>query len=96
MLLLDTGEAVAFGDNRVGQCAIYLKRATMLGLIQLSNYLTLKGSFSAVSKLNLASKFAFESARRDLHNALLCTVLQSQFFRQKSPKNFAIELMNIH
>ena len=29
-----------------------------------------------------------ESSRRNLHNALLCTVLQSQFFRQKSPKLF--------
>ena len=39
-----------------------------------------KGSFSAVSKPNFASKYAFESSRRDLHNALLCTALQSQFF----------------
>ena len=48
---------------------------TMLGLTQLSNYLTLKGSFSAVSKPNFASKYALESSRRDLQNALLCTVL---------------------
>ena len=34
---------------------------------------TLQGSFSAVSKPNFASKYAFESSRRDLHNALLCT-----------------------
>ena len=47
----------------------------MLGLTQLSNYLTLKGSFSAVSKPNFASKYALESSRRDLQNALLCTVL---------------------
>ena len=33
-----------------------------------------KGSFSAVSKPKFASKYAFESSRRDLHNALLCTV----------------------
>ena len=38
---------------------------------------TLQGSFSAVSKLNLASKYSLESSRRDLHNALLCTVLES-------------------
>ena len=36
---------------------------------------TWKGSFSAVSKPNFASKYALESYRRDLHNALLCTVL---------------------
>ena len=39
---------------------------------------TLDGSFSAVSKPNFAGKYAFESPRRDLHNALLCTALQSQ------------------
>ena len=49
----------------------------MLALTQLSNYLTLKGSFSAVLKPNVASKYALESSRRDLHNALLCTVLES-------------------
>ena len=50
-------------------------RRPMLALTQLSNYLTLKGSFSAVSKPNFASKYALESSRRDLQNALLCTVL---------------------
>ena len=40
---------------------------------------TLEGSFSAVSKPNFARKYAFESYRRDLHNALLCTALQSHF-----------------
>ena len=47
----------------------------MWGLTQLSNCLTLKGSFSAVSKPNFASKYALESSRRNLQNALLCTVL---------------------
>ena len=32
----------------------------MLGLTQLSNYRTLKGSFSAVSKPHFASKYALE------------------------------------
>ena len=36
---------------------------------------TLRGSFSAVSTPNFASKYSLESSRRDLHNALLCTVL---------------------
>merc|ERR1712025_1416493 len=49
---------------------------------------TSRGSFSAVSTPIFASKYSLESSRRDLHNALLCTVLQSQFFRQKSPKLF--------
>ena len=53
----------------------------MLGLTERSNYLTLKGSFSAVSKPTCASKYALESSRRDLHNALLCTALES------NPKN---------
>ena len=38
-------------------------------------------SLSAVSKPNFARKYALESSRRDLHNALLCTVLES------NPKN---------
>ena len=36
---------------------------------------TLQGSLTAVSKPNFARKYALESSRRDLHNALLCTVL---------------------
>ena len=40
---------------------------------------TLQGTFSAVSKRNFASKYAFESSRRDLHNALLCTALKSHW-----------------
>ena len=42
--------------------------APMLALTQLSNYLTLKGSVSAVSKPNFASKYALKSSRRDLQN----------------------------
>ena len=38
-----------------------------------------RGSFSAVSKPNVASEYAFESSRRDLHDALLYTALQSHF-----------------
>ena len=50
----------------------------------------LEGSFSAVSKPNVASKYAFESSRRDLRNALLCTALKSHFFKTSArilPKN---------
>ena len=47
---------------------------------------TLEGSFSAVLKPNFASKYALESSRRDLHNALLCTVLNAQIFVWKSLK----------
>ena len=36
---------------------------------------TLQGSFSAVSKPNFASKHSYKSSPLDLHNALLCTVL---------------------
>ena len=43
-------------------------------------------SFSAVSKPKFAIKYALESSRRDLHKALLCTVLNAQNFRQKSLK----------
>ena len=40
---------------------------------------TLQGSFSAVSRRNSARKYAFESSRRDLHNAPLCISLKSYF-----------------
>ena len=40
---------------------------------------TLQGSFSAVSKPIFASKYAFESSRRDIHIALLRTPLKSHF-----------------
>ena len=36
---------------------------------------TLQASFSAISKPNFATKYALESSRRDLHNALLRTAL---------------------
>ena len=61
-------------------------RGGMLGLAnlaKLANFVKsckfLAGSFSAVSKRNFASKYTFESSRRDLHNALLCTVLNTFF-----------------
>ena len=58
---------------------------------------TLQGSFSAVSKRNFARKYAFESSRRDLHNALLCTALQSHFFCQNSQFFFGnFDLFRIH
>ena len=40
---------------------------------------TLHGSFSAVSRPIFASKYAFESSRRDLHNALLCKAFESKW-----------------
>ena len=52
-----------------------LDRANLTGLVR-----------EAVSKADFASKYAFESSRRDLHNALLCTALQSQFFCQNFNK----------
>ena len=61
-------------EQRGGPGPGALHRA-MLALTQLSNYLPLKGSFSAVSKPIFASEYALESSRRDLQNALLCTVL---------------------
>ena len=37
-----------------------------------------------------ASKYSLESSRRDLHNALLCTVIYSQIFVSKTAELFAI------
>ena len=73
----------AGGGGLVGRAAAYVGSPT-----QLSNYLTLKGSFSAVSKQNFASKYGLESSRRDLRNALLCTFLES--FAPFSKLNFLL------
>ena len=42
-------------------------------------------SFSAVSKRSFASKCSLESSRRDLHNALLCTALESNPKKRGKP-----------
>ena len=49
--------------------------STYLGDLYAESGQTLQVSFSAVPKPNFASKYSLESSRRDLHNALLCTVL---------------------
>ena len=46
-----------------------------LGVLHTESGQTLQSSFSAVSKPAFASKYSCEHSRRDLHNALLCTVL---------------------
>ena len=53
------------------------KKLLDLGDLYAENGQTLQGSFSAVSKPNFANKYSLESSRRDLHNALLCTALES-------------------
>ena len=73
------------GPEAVAHDAV-VRRVRHLGDLYTESGQTLKGSFSAVSKLNFASKYALERSRRDLHNALLCTVLNAQNFRQKSLK----------
>ena len=57
-------------------CHFKLPRARNIEIIRHYRQ-TLQGSFSAVSQSNIASKYSLESSRRDLHNALLCTVLES-------------------
>ena len=55
-----------------------------------TEYLTLKGSFSAVSKPNFTRKYELESSRPDLQNALLCTLfslLSNLNFFVKNDKN---------
>ena len=42
------------------------------------------GPFSAASKPNFASKYSFESSRRDLNNTLLCTPLKPHFCQKNS------------
>ncbi len=49
---------------------------------------TLKGSFSAVSKPFFANKNSLESSRRNLHNALYFTTLQSHKFVEHDLSKF--------
>ena len=60
-------------------CTVQLVRKSELdgnlGDLYTESGQTLQGSFSAASTPIFASKYALESSRRDLHNALLCTVL---------------------
>ena len=68
-------EEVHPGGGRRGLVEL-LEHAPPYGLPVRSTWpQTLEGSFSAVSKPDFVSKYAFESSRRDLHNALLCTAL---------------------
>ena len=50
-----------------------------------SNCLTRVRSLLAVSKPTFARKYALESSRRDLHNALLCTALESNPKKRGKP-----------
>ena len=63
--------------QHVANFASIAKHAANLGDLYAESWQFLQGSFSAVSKPNFASKYSLESSRRDLHNALLCTVLES-------------------
>ena len=76
------------GGPPEGSCSSRGPRAgaPMLALTQRSNYLTLKGSFSAVSKTNFASEYVLESSRRDLQNTLLCTFLVGSVWVKKYTK----------
>ena len=74
----------------------------MLALTQLSNYLTLKDSFSAVSKPNSASIYSvdsFESSHRDLHNTHICTdLMEARLVEDISiyPLNLSIRRTHFH
>ena len=72
------GPAAHF-QHRVAQSNTDSRLSILLPGVQAAIGQTLEGSFSAVSMPNFASKYAFESSRRDVHNALLCTALQSHF-----------------
>ena len=45
-----------------------------------------EGPFSAVSNSTSVTKYPFETSRRDLHQTVLCTVLQSQFLSSLGEK----------
>ena len=61
----------------------------MKSLTQVSNCLTLDGSFSAVSTATIARKDAFFSIFRDLQDLCAFAPLRSQNFSKKLVQNFA-------
>ena len=69
-LLQSTQEIVPWVANKSFEISKF-----KFNISESSNLRTSQGSFSAVSKPNFASKYSLESSLRDLHNALLCTVL---------------------
>ena len=75
-------------SNRVAQRLLFSRLLIRMTGAENPPPQTLGGSLSAVSKPNFARKYSLESSRRDLHHALLCTVLQSQNFSQKSSTFF--------
>ena len=76
----------ALKNSKVGVPGNLNVNVEQFNISESSNLRTSQGSFSAVSKPNFASKYSLESSRRDLHKALLCTVLKAQFFVEKSLK----------
>ena len=67
-------------DLRRGEVQGEVELRKDLGDLYAESGQTLRGSFSAVSKQNFASKYSLESSRRDLHDGLLCTVPSGQMF----------------
>ena len=81
---VDEGELPELAPHRLGRPVVLVAGQvadvegaglSTLGWLHRSIGQTSQGSFSVVSKSNFASKYSLESSRRDLHNALLCTVL---------------------
>ena len=88
-------ESSSRAARREGPRAARNRVVDHLGNLYTESGQTLQCSFSAVSKPYFASKYALESSRRDLHNALLCTVLNAQNFLQKSLKILLIFSPNL-
>ena len=65
--------AGALGENLMTKAGLKIKKLNRLVLGALC---AVRGADTG-SKPNFASKYSLESSRRDLHNALLCTVLES-------------------
>ena len=70
------GPAAHF-QHRVAQSNTDSRLSILLPGVHAAIGQILEGLFSAVSKPMFASKFSLESSRRDLHNAVLRTVLES-------------------
>ena len=65
-----------------------MRSLAMLALTQVSNYLNLKGSFSAVSKRNVASEYAQFFVSKSLSKIANCLSNYYQIFAENCEINF--------
>ena len=89
VVLDDTPHSFSDRDGRFLECLCFSNFYSNVWYFFQKILQTLRGSLSAVSKPNFASKYAFESSRRDLQDLHAFAPLSIQNFSQISSNFFA-------